>query len=109
MVKGTRTNWKVGVWLMPDNVNPGALEDFLVPLIPPDNVLWPLAQSSTLMAEATERRYGSTDGLKARLGCWLAWQKDPEAGVGPALSSGVLDSLHLSADNFATWWDKLFA
>lgn len=109
IVAGIRDGWKVGVWLMPNNVKPGAIEDFLVPLVPPGDILWPLAKASTAMAETADRRYGPTDGLKALLGCWLAWQENPEAGVGPALSTGVLNPLHVSADPFVRWWDELFS
>ena len=109
IVDGVKLGRKVGVWLMPDNARAGALEELLLPLVPAVDALWPVADASTAQAEQTERRFGTNDGLKARLRCWLAWQTDPGAGVGPALNAGVLDPLHAAADPFVKWLDDLFA
>jgi hypothetical protein len=108
VVAGVDAGWRVGVWLMPDNASHGALEEFLLPLMPPGDVLWSVAQTSTAGAEAPDRRFGANDGLKARLRCWLAWQKDPGAGVGPALASGVLDAQHVAAEPFTKWCEGVF-
>lgn len=51
IVAGHRVDWKVGVWLMPDNANHGALEEFLLPLVPPGDKLWPVVEASTSTAE----------------------------------------------------------
>lgn len=109
VVTGFRATWKVGVWLMPDNGHPGALEEFLHPLMDPKDPLWTVADSSTTAAEQTDRRYGPNDGLKARLRCWLAWQAKPGAGVGPAIAGRVLDPHHASADPFVRWIEAVFA
>lgn len=36
---------RIGVWLMPNNSNPGELEDFMSELIPPDEPIWPRSKS----------------------------------------------------------------
>jgi hypothetical protein len=46
----------VGVWLMPDNQNPGKLEDFLAVLIPPGNRSWPWSEVATRRRRTTTMR-----------------------------------------------------
>lgn len=109
IVPGYQEGWRVGVWLMPDNARPGALEDFLLPLMPGEDALWPEAVRATDAAVQVERRFGVNDDLKARLRCWLAWQAEPGANLGVAVSRGVLDPLSPAADPFARWVEALFA
>ncbi len=66
----------VGVWLMPNNSVPGALEDFAARLIPPDDPLWPLAMKAVDDIPVTERRFTAT--RKAEIHTYLAWQEEPE-------------------------------
>jgi len=41
---------RLGVWLMPDNQNPGKLEDFFALLVPPDDPCWGWSEESTAHA-----------------------------------------------------------
>jgi hypothetical protein len=109
VVPGVKAISKVGVWLMPDNLSPGALELFLRALVSPGDPLWPVAEVSTTTAENTERRFAENDGVKARLHAWLAWQTHPGTGVGPALDMGFLDPMSPAADAFVGWFEQTFA
>jgi hypothetical protein len=109
VVRGAKENSKVGVWLMPDNISPGALEIFLRALVNPGDPLWLVADVSTTNAENTERRFAEKDGMKARLHAWLAWQANPDAGIGPAIDRGFLDPMSPEADAFVGWFEQTFA
>lgn len=108
VVPGVKTNSKVGVWLMPDNINTGALEIFLLALVSPGDLLWPIADASTTNAENVERRFAANDGMKARLHAWLAWQANPDAGIGPAIDKGFLNPMSPAADAFVGWFEQTF-
>ncbi len=109
VVPGAKASAKVGVWLMPDNISPGALEIFLQALVNPGDPLWPIADVSTTKAENTDRRFAVNDGMKARLHTWLAWQPNPDAGIGPAIDKGFLDPMSSAADTFVAWFEQTFA
>jgi hypothetical protein len=51
IITGMYTDWKVGVWLMPDNQNKGEIEDFLSKLIPLDDKRWMYADEATKHAK----------------------------------------------------------
>ena len=57
-------------WLMPDNVNDGELENFLIALIPSNDVLWPLAQRYIESIPANEQ---PKNPRKAEVHAWLCW------------------------------------
>ena len=95
--------------MMPDNIRPGALELFLRALVDPVDPLWPVADVSTTNAENIERRFAENDGLKARLHAWLAWQANPDAGIGPAIDKGFLNPMSPTADAFVAWFEQTFA
>lgn len=109
VVPGLRASSKIGVWLMPDNVSPGALEKFLRNLVDPGDALWPFAHDCTTKAESIERRFAENDGMKACLHVWLAWQANPDAGIGPAIDRGFLSPLSPAADAFVHWFERTFA
>jgi hypothetical protein len=50
---------KVGVWLMPDNQLPGALEDFVSFLVPANDPLWTKAGDCLSNVTADQRRFNS--------------------------------------------------
>ena len=39
-----QANPRIGIWLMPDNMSVGELEDFVVQMIPEGDQVWPLSQ-----------------------------------------------------------------
>jgi hypothetical protein len=103
---------KLGVWLMPNNQDTGALEAFLIPLVPRDDHLWDYA--STVIRTIQENyspppfpvRYTS----KAKLHTWLAWRKKPGRPYGQAITCGDLDpTLTELSTAFAAWFEQVFS
>lgn len=106
---GVQRGWKIGVWMMPDNVQPGMLEDFVAGLIPAEDRCWPHARSSTTAARC---EFGAplraVHEAKGAIHAWLAWQ-DPS---GRPLRSFVAEGppLHEAplARTFVAWFSRLF-
>src|SRR5262245_12968876 len=46
IVTGIGHDWRIGVWLMPDNSQAGTLETFLARLVPFGDACWPYAEAS---------------------------------------------------------------
>ena len=73
---------RVGVWAMPDNRSPGALEDFVQQMIPDDDPVWPLARKfigdiPIGDIPEDERKFTSGKRSKAELRAWLATRETP--------------------------------
>jgi hypothetical protein len=97
---------RAGLWLMPDNASPGALEAFAAALVPDGDALWPYA--AACLDGLPEQRFAAKDRGKARIHTWLAWQKTPREPIGRALSNGSLDAEAAPATTFAAWARRLF-
>lgn len=107
----TENNIRFGVWLMPDNRNPGSLETFLSSLIPLESKpLWGHALSAT---ETAARKHAAPfiapHRTKAEIFSWLAWQNEPGQNPGVSLKSGALNAHSPSATAFVQWFLALYA
>ncbi len=100
----------VGVWLMPDNIVSGMLEDFISFLRPRDDLLWPIAEDIVQRVKAIEedRRFRDVYESKARIHTWLAWQKEPGKPLGQAITARYLDADAPHAQQLIDWIRKLF-
>lgn len=103
---GARPNSRVGVWLMPDNVNRGMLETFLGTLVPQGDKAWAYVPQAVGHAKGLGASFKNED--KARIYTWLAWQ-DPEGRpFGTAITDGALGAESDVADRFVAWFHRLF-
>jgi hypothetical protein len=83
---------RVGIWIMPDNVTPGSLEDFVAFLVPDGDSLWEQARRCLDEIPAEERRFAEIHFHKARVRTWLAWQVVPGIPMGKAIGRNFLKS-----------------
>ena len=97
---------RVGVWLMPDNVNPGMLEHFLGQIVVEGDTLWPHAQQ--VVDSLPHRPFPASHEFKAKIHTWLAWQEEPGKPYGLALKSGNPDPHSPNATAFVTWLKRVF-
>lgn len=82
---------KAGVWIMPNNKLNGMIEDFISFLIPADDVLYPIVQSTLKNIEMKGlNKYGAHHKAKAAIYTWLAWQKDPGIPMGRSITKSYL-------------------
>jgi len=101
---------RLGLWIMPDNRSAGMLETFLTHLVgPAPHPVWDYAVESC--AEAARR--GAPFDLarqadKARIHCWLAWQKEPGRQLHQAILYRILNPVCAYAEPFVAWFCELF-
>lgn len=98
---------RLGVWLMPDNQSSGMLEDFVLSLIPPDDLL--LAKAKSIVQEIEQEKlnqYKDSYHAKALIHTWLAWQETPGQPLGQAITKLQADTV--IAAKFVIWLNQLF-
>lgn len=108
VVKGFLDDYRVGVWLMPDNHASGMLEDFLSRLIPPEDPTWALARDSTTRARELGAPLSPLHQSKGALHTWLAWRETAGVPFGTAISAKYLLSDTPEALAFLAWFRDLF-
>lgn len=99
---------RVGIWLMPDNLSPGELEDFVAVMIPPDDSVWPLAQEYIDGIPDADRNFKDGKAQRARVHAWLATRENPRQ-MGAAIHARDLDTDVRLCQSFAAWLQQLFA
>ncbi|GAB3641797.1 DUF3226 domain-containing protein [Spirosoma arcticum] len=111
IIDGVGRNPTVGIWLMPDNLQLGMLEDFVRYLIPQNDSLHPFVDQILAQIEAeniTNRYDPSVQRAKAFIHTWLAWQKDPGKPMGTAIAATFLDHNTALCLRFVDWLNRLF-
>lgn len=98
----------IGIWLMPDNREPGMLEDFIRFLVPAEDRLWPAAEQVVDDIRDEDRAFIEADAPKARLHTWLAWQAEPGTPIGLAVTRRFLDTDVPEATMLLDWLRRLF-
>ena len=97
---------KVGVWLMPDNVKPGELEDFVADMIPNDDPVWPRSQCYIDGIPHDQRKF-KEKVQRAKVHAWLSARKNPRY-MGQAIYDGDLDVNGVLCQRFVAWLTELF-
>lgn len=101
------TGRRFGAWLMlgaQRNDMEGFLADIRIRNEAQDEA-WSNSIDST--ARLKNRLFADKDQHKAEIRAWLAWQKEPGAPPGLAVSQGAFDLQHEKAQTFATWWRQV--
>ncbi len=99
---------RVGVWLMPDDRQSGALEEFLKDLVDSSDPLLPIAETSTDQARNRGARFRDSHRLKAILHAWLAWQERPGVPYGLAIRDRYFSHDSANALAFVEWFRRVF-
>ncbi|HEX8361561.1 MAG TPA: DUF3226 domain-containing protein [Longimicrobium sp.] len=98
---------RLGIWIMPDNGSPGALEDFAAALVPSGDALWTRAGEAVDAIPEADRRFPTGRRSKAHIHTWLAWQEQPGSPMGQAIGKGDLDAHAPAAHSFVAWLRRL--
>ena len=106
IVEGPRG--RVGVWVMPDNVASGALEEFLYSLVPEEDPTWIFADEAVIEARRLEAPCKEKDHAKSVLHTWLAWREEPGKPLGIAIRSEYFGKDSDEALRFVAWFHRLF-
>ena len=99
----------VGLWVMPNNQDSGALEEFLRTLIPDTDPLWQYAEKCVAELPVLPEMVTENWKSKARLHTWLAWRKEaPGIPIGQAMRGKEFDPFSESATELLAWLRRLF-
>lgn len=109
LVLKKENNIKVGVWIMPNNNLNGMLEDFISFLVPKDDKLLQIV-NSTLddIEEKKLNKYASIHKSKAVIHSWLSWQEDPGTPMGLGITKRYLTTDEATCSLLIKWLDELF-
>ena len=97
----------LGAWVMPDNRTEGALEQFLLDIMPADDALWPIARDAVAALPEDVRRFKPHQTRKAELRTWLAWQEDPGIPLGLPITRRRLNPYAPPAARLIAWVKRL--
>ena len=100
---------KIGIWIMPNNVDNGYLEHFIETLIEQDD--WVLNEAKGKVDELLlnkDCRFTDVKKQKAVIYSWLAWQESPGLPFGTAMKAGSLNPHSDSAQPFLNWIKNTF-
>lgn len=99
---------RLGIWVMPDNKEPGRLEDFLMFMAKPDDPALLRARTTVDSLRPDERRFVDDHRSKAVIHTWLAWQEEPGTPLGLAITRRYVDAECPLGEAFAKWLRELF-
>ena len=99
---------RVGVWVMPDNLERGMLETLLLRLRSGDSALHEHARDAVAAARAKGAPFLPAHLDKAELHTWLAWQDPPGQQLHAAVRAKDLDAASPLAAPFVAWFRRLF-
>ena len=99
---------RIGIWIMPDNSNPGELENFVERMIPAADSVWPLSQQYIAGIPSTDRKFAPAKTLRAQIHAWLATREDPRQ-MGLAIRAHDLELDGPLCQRFLAWLTRLFA
>lgn len=98
---------RLGIWLMPNNVDSGMLEDFLMEMV--DLKAVETARESTLSAQENGvTTFRAVHLSKAVIHTYLAWQDPPGQPLGQSITSHALRPETETANAFIQWLIRLF-
>ena len=98
----------VGVWIMPNNQEVGMLEDFMMGIIPEDNML--LHEAETVLTNLEKKniqKYKNVHRAKAKLHTWLAWHDEPGDSVNVAIRKHLFSQDKELVIAFKAWLMEL--
>jgi hypothetical protein len=96
-----------GLWVMPNNNDQGALEDWIkTTIVSTEKALFNKAVST--VAALDDKKFKPHQQSKAELATWLAWQKKPGEGLYYLLEADLLDSQSHELLRFVSWLKYLF-
>lgn len=99
---------KIGIWLMPDNLSEGMLEDFCHRMVEEKALQF----AEECVSKASEKEYSTfkkPHKSKAVIHTYLSWQDEPGKPLGAAITSKILSVQNELTDNFSDFLNKLYA
>jgi hypothetical protein len=100
---------RIGVWVMPNNLLPGNIENFIRLLVAEEREkLWQLAEKVVDEIPVEERLFAKKDIIKAQVHTFLAWQEGPGRPMGASITRRYFQPGAPDALNFVSWIRNLY-
>jgi hypothetical protein len=94
---------------MPNNNLDGMLEDFIYFLVPQDDELLPIVNTTlNTIEEGSLNKYAPIHRSKATIHSWLALQEDPGTPMGLGITKRYLTTDEATCKLFVDWINELF-
>lgn len=98
---------RLGIWLMPNNQDPGMLEDFCLDMVDADHQN--VAEEAVVLAEGRAvANFKAAHRSKAVVHTYLAWQNEPGKPLGQSITAQALRPDQPLAERFVGWLGRLF-
>ena len=98
---------KLGVWVMPNNLDEGMLEDWMLSICHPNEQKF-LNNVTQIVTTMPSPRFSKIHEAKAIANTWLAWQKKPDRGLYNLFQEGLIDENHQNYKNWLDWMTEIF-
>lgn len=109
LILKNENNIKVGLWIMPNNNLNGMLEDFISFLVPKEDKLLPIVNSTLEDIEGRRlNKYATIHKSKATIHSWLSWQEDPGTPMGLGITKRYLTTDEATCSLLIKWLEELF-
>lgn len=102
-------NKRIGVWIMPNNNQNGMLEDFINFLVPTDDKLLPIVNTTLQnIEEKNLNKYPLKHKSKAIIHSWLSLQENPGTPLGLGITKRFLTTDDETCLKLTSWLTALF-
>ncbi len=100
----------IGVWIMPNNKNDGALEDFCLQTAIKTELTEQglLSQAKEAITNLNPKKFSAHKTAKAEVSTWLAWQENPGQSLGGLCGAHLLDNTNPLYQSLKTWLQTHF-
>lgn len=98
----------IGVWIMPNNANEGALEHWIQTNLHPDEGWLMHHAQASINQIPNGPKFKAIRRTKAEVATWLAWQAEPDHGLWQAAKPGLLDESAPQFQALKAWLEKVF-
>jgi hypothetical protein len=107
IITGSNDKPNIGIWLMPNNQNPGMLEDFLIQMAE-QNAISAAKKCLETALNIGVTTFKEAHFSKALIHTYLAWQDEPGKPLGQSITAHSLKPDTDNAKKFIDWLKRLF-
>lgn len=98
---------RIGIWLMPNNISTGEIENFIKEMVSTNDVIWPLSEGYINRIPDHEKRFAKNKIGKATIFAWLSTKREP-GRIGAAIGDNELEVDGQQCKEFLAWITRLF-
>jgi len=110
LILKNNSDFKIGVWIMPNNNENGMLEDFISFLVPKEDKILPIVNDTlTNIENQGLNQYALIHKSKATIHTWLSLQSDPGTPMGLGITKRYLTTDEETCLKLVNWLKELYS